>query len=358
MPFSILYGWGTALRNWAYDKGWKKSKDYDIPILCVGNIAAGGTGKTPFVAYLLEKLIAKGYRVAVVSRGYKRKSKGLQIASEESSAAQLGDEPYLLYRRYPQAIIAVDANRQRAIDFLSVLPREERPHVIIMDDGYQHRSVTPHLSILLTRYDCPYYEDRLLPLGGLRESPKSRLRAKIVIVTKCPPCISPMDMRIMDRNLDLFAHQKIYYMSADVLPPRSVFSLPANAPSLTLSSPTVLCAGIASPQHFFEGAKKHFTRVAEECAWADHHFFDDEEIDKINDWAEDHFIITTEKDAVRLIDMKESLSEEARSKIYYLPLKIAFLRHEEDTFLANITEEISSKIKNQPLTNNSFSSKK
>ena len=210
-PFSFFYRIGVNIRNVFYDWGIFKSARYPIPVICIGNITVGGTGKTPHTEYLIE-LLQHDYKIAVISRGYKRKSKGFVLATTESRVSDIGDEPFQIKRKYPNVIVAVDGNRRRAIERLLNHPDVRlRPSIILLDDAFQHRSVSPTLSILLIDNNRMIYEDSLLPTGNLREPAHATSRANIVIVTKCPSDIKPIDMRVISKHLNLYPYQSLFF---------------------------------------------------------------------------------------------------------------------------------------------------
>ncbi len=328
-PLAHLYGVGVHLRNWLYDKEILSSKSYPIPTICVGNLAVGGTGKTPMVEYLLEMLQSE-YRVAVVSRGYKRKTKGLIHATNHSTAQEIGDEPKQILEKYPSTTLVIDGNRRRAIEYILSLPQESRPHVILLDDGYQHRQLKASLYLLLTDYEHPFTEDRLLPAGRLREPTKGRLRADAVIVTRCPQDMQPITRRIMERQLSLYPHQAVFFSSilyGDFVPlyPSDQREPP---PSMwpSRNSRILAVAGIARPEQFFSELKGRFKEVVE-CRFHDHHAFSQSDIDKMESrlHTTSDYLVLTEKDAVRLKDSTLALSETLRKRIFYLPIHPLFL---------------------------------
>lgn len=213
-PLAWLYGIGVNIRHKLFDSNILKSKKYPIPVISVGNITVGGTGKTPHVEMLV-RILSPRYKVAVVSRGYKRKSHGLQKVSVTSSVKQVGDEPLQIKQKFPETTVYVDANRQHAIETLLNLPEDEKPDVVLLDDAYQHRYVTPSLSILLVDSKRPIYEDELLPAGNLREPERYKSRASIVIVTKCHPEMRPIDFRVIKKGLQLYPFQSLYFTTYD-----------------------------------------------------------------------------------------------------------------------------------------------
>ena len=248
-PFSFLYGIGVRFRNQLFD--WKvlRTERYDLPIICVGNLTVGGTGKTPHTEYII-RLIKDRYRVAVLSRGYKRKTSGFLLADQRSTSKDIGDEPYQMKRKFPDILVAVDADRRRGIRNLLALPENKRPEVIVLDDAFQHRYVAPTLNILLTDCHRLYTQDKLLPAGRLREPMDGARRADVIIVTKCESCIQPIDFRIIEEDIHLSAYQELYFSRILYGELEPVFS--GKAPKRTLkglasTTEVLLVSGIASP---------------------------------------------------------------------------------------------------------------
>ena len=191
-PLSWLYGIGVELRNWMFDNGILKQKEYPVPVICVGNLTVGGTGKTPHIEYIID-LLSSSIKVTVVSRDLKRKSKRMQVVNVNSDVKRVGDEPLQIKLKYPNATVIVDKDRRNAIEYLLAQESELQPDVILLDDGYQHRYVKPSLSVLLVDSNRPIYEDKLLPAGRLREPLKRKDRASIVLVTKCSSTMQPIN---------------------------------------------------------------------------------------------------------------------------------------------------------------------
>ena len=208
LPLSALYGVVVWFRNKLFDWSILPSEEFSVPVICVGNITAGGTGKTPHVEYLIE-LLKKDYKVAVLSRGYKRKTSGFVLADTQSTVKTIGDEPLQIFKKFPDIIVAVDGNRRRGIKKLLNIPEEKRPEIILLDDAFQHRYVKPFLSILLIDSNRLIYEDTLLPAGRLRESRAGKDRANMVVVTKCSPELKPIDFRLISKHLDLYPYQDL-----------------------------------------------------------------------------------------------------------------------------------------------------
>ena len=315
-PFGLLYGGITSFRNFLFDKNLLKSTEFDIPVIAIGNLNVGGTGKTPQVEYLA-RLLSPYYKVAILSRGYKRSSKGFFLADGNSTAAMLGDEPFQYHRKFPEVAVAVDANRTEGIQ--NILKLKPQTQVILLDDAYQHRKVKAGLYILLTSYSDLFSDDLILPAGNLRESKSGANRAATVIVTKCPSDLSEEEIQKVKSKLALAENQQLFFSTIEY--DDFVFS-ETNSISVEeiKSKDKTLLAGIAKPKYFFDFLKKPADTLLE---FPDHHNFTSSEIDSIKLKAKDQFVITTEKDYVRLYDSVIS------DNLYYLPIKSAFLKDNE-----------------------------
>ncbi len=346
-PFAYLYGIGVRIRNLLFDRNVLRTERYDLPIICVGNLTIGGTGKTPHTEYIL-RLIKERYRVAVLSRGYKRKTSGFLLADKRSTCKDIGDEPYQMKRKFPDILVAVDANRRRGIRNLLALPKDKRPEVIVLDDAFQHRYVAPTLNILLTDCHRLYTQDKLLPEGRLREPIDGARRADVSIITKCESCMRPTDFRDIERHMPLSANQELYFSHILYGELEPVFL--GKAPQRTLrgsdsTAEVLLVSGIASPtplEHEIHKYTEHVTSLV----FPDHHAFDEHDIRKIHMAFErltspDKLIITTEKDAARLRDLP-SLPKEWISRLYCLPITIGFRRDREKQFQELIVKHIQS----------------
>ncbi len=334
LPFSWLYGIVVGIRNWMYNSKILKQYKFDIPVICVGNITVGGTGKTPHIEYLID-LLSPQYKVGVLSRGYKRKSSGFRVVNINSSPKEVGDEPLQIKKKFPEALVFVDKDRKRAIEEILSLAEEQRPDLILLDDGFQHRRVQPSLSVLLVDSNRPIHEDRMLPAGNLRESFNARHRASIVVVTKNKKEMSPLDFRISESNLDLFPFQKLYFTTFDYGNIKPVFK---DAESDEIGTNqlkgkhVLLVTGIAMPQPL----NVYLTNRAKEVkpiVFSDHHNFKKEDIKLIsssfaNIEAEDKIIITTEKDATRLRAL-DYLDDDIKKHLYYIPIEVAFLKNKD-----------------------------
>ncbi len=312
-PFSVLYDGVTSLRNLAYSKGWKESRAYNLPVISVGNLSTGGTGKSPMVEYLID-FLRKDYRVAVLSRGYKRKSKGFREVSVNSTVAEVGDEPLQFKQKFPKVIVAVCASRREGIETLT-----SRADVILLDDAFQHRKVKPSFSILLTPFDDLYTEDLILPAGNLRESKRGAERANIIIVTKCPNGVAYSKLQEIQFQMKLQAPQKVFFskIGYDQLIHGVTESLPLE---YLLDKPFTLVTGIANPKPLMAFLKdKHL--VFTHKKFPDHHHFSTTEIAALK---QHEIILTTEKDYVRL------QPELGKFALYYLPIKTVILNGQDE----------------------------
>lgn len=329
-PFSYLYGAVAFVRNWLFDHKALPIEEFDVPVISVGNISIGGTGKTPHVEYLVGQLCST-YKIAVLSRGYKRKTKGFIIANSKSTPDVIGDEPLQIYRKYSSFVkVAVCENRRKGInELLRVFPDTQ---LIILDDAFQHRYVKPKVNILLTEYNRLFTKDHLLPLGRLRESPASAYRADMVIVTKCPADIRPLDIRITSKSLALMPYQELFFSRYSYGELRPVF--PDENPyyvdltSLTYKDTVVLLTGIANPGGFI----RHFSRYPFKVRvsyFPDHHDFSRDDIKSIENMFESSrgerkLIITTEKDAVRLA-YNPYFPEALKPFVFYMPISVEMI---------------------------------
>jgi tetraacyldisaccharide 4'-kinase len=316
-PFAILYGFITSIRNWCYDIGILKSYSFDIPIIAVGNLSVGGTGKTPQIEYLI-RLLSSNYQIAVLSRGYKRKSKGFLLADAASTPESLGDEPFQMHQKFPAIQVAVDANRKNGIEKL--LSLKKKPELILLDDAFQHRKVKAGFYILLTAYSDLYSEDFILPTGNLRESRNGAKRANIIVVTKCPPNLSEFEQNKCLNKLKVSENKSVYFSTITYDE-----SLSSEIGSRSVASfrtvDKLLVAGIAKPKPFFAYLQSLNDEVLD---YPDHHDFSETDIQTIINKAKKKPIITTEKDYVRL---KGKLP---KNQLYFLPIQSSFLSNSDD----------------------------
>jgi tetraacyldisaccharide 4'-kinase len=321
-PFAILYGFITSIRNFLFDKGILKSYSFDLPIIAVGNLSVGGTGKTPQIEYLI-RLLSDKYKVATLSRGYKRQSEGFVLASPTSDALQLGDEPFQFYQKFKNIQVAVDANRKNGIEQL--LSYSNSPEIILLDDAFQHRKVKAGFYIMLTSYGDLYCNDFMLPTGNLREHRSGAERANIIIITKCPSNLPLEDRKSIKKQLNLTPNQSLFFTFIDY--DDVVYSDGKTIKAAEVKgTDKILLAGIAKPESFFA----HLKQENDEClTFPDHHHFSESELEEIKKKAVNKIIVTTEKDYVRL---KGSILTE---QLYFLPIKSSFLS-DGDNFDKNI----------------------
>lgn len=357
LPFSWLYGIGVDFRNSLFNKKILKQHTFDIPVICVGNITVGGTGKTPHIEYLI-RLLSPRYKVAVLSRGYKRKSKGFLIVDTNSRVRDVGDEPLQIKQKFPDTLVVVDKNRVSAIKKILSIEKAERPDVILLDDGFQHRHVQPSLSILLADSNRPVFEDRLLPAGMLREPLKGKERASIVLVTKCDPDMQPIDFRIYTNGLDLFPFQQLYFTSLDYDAVKPVFPELQSEPLLLddlRKKHLFLVTGIASPGPLVDKLE-HKTYNLYTIFFPDHHLFTKENIHAIRRTVksvedDNKIILTTEKDAMRFRALP-FLDDEMKKMLYYIPVRVTFVDEtERNTFNHKILEHVRNHQTNSRLLN-------
>ena len=333
LPLSWLYGLGVKFRNMLFEIGILHSESFDVPVISVGNITVGGTGKTPHVEYLIELLKDKA-KVAVLSRGYKRRTRGFVIADDNATAKTIGDEPLQMKRKYGDDItVAVD--RKRCHGIRQLISDEDGIDVILLDDAFQHRYVKPGVNILLVDYHRLIIYDKLLPAGRLREPLSGKNRADIVIVTKCPHDLKPMEFRVITKAMNLYPFQRLFFTCLEYRNITPVFGRGEQSlDSIGKDCHILLLTGIASPQQMIEDLSPRCPHITP-LTFGDHHTFTSSDVARINNefaaLPHPKMIITTEKDATRLIAV-EGLSEEVRGAMFALPVKIRFMLGQEESF--------------------------
>lgn len=345
LPFAFLYGFVVWIRNRLFDSHILTSKEFSTPVIVVGNITVGGTGKTPHVEYLI-KLLRGEKKVAVLSRGYKRKSKGFIVADIDTTSVIIGDESRQIKRKFPDVTVAVDENRSHGITKLLKGAAGVNPDVVVLDDAFQHRYVKPGLSILLVDYNRPLEKDYILPYGRLRESVSEKKRANILIVTKSPYDLKPIDRRIIRTNMNLFPYQSLFFTYLKYGALKSVFfDNSAFSPEQLEDEKleVLLVSGIANPTTLIEYLESKYNRV-EHLKFPDHHSFTGKDVARIdkmfNAMAGDNtIIVTTEKDAVRMSD--NSVFEPLASILYYVPIEICFIDNDGEKFQEIVNSFIS-----------------
>lgn len=338
LPLTMWYAVGVAVRNFLYSMGVLKQEAPHITTIGVGNLSTGGTGKTPHVEYLL-RLLSDKYDAAMLSRGYKRKSKGFQIDNGEHDAVLLGDEPAMIARKFPNVKVAVCEKRVEGVHQLLALEREEQdgdeerhvslaPSVIVLDDVYQHRRIKPNINILLTEFRHPYFRDRILPYGNLREFRSGRSRASIVIVTKCPATLNPVDRHNIIHDLRLQNYQKVFFSYLKYGP---IVALDGTDAAIDLHKLDGVLAvtGIAHPEPMVEELRR--SCKVQHIAFPDHHDYTKRDMARIREAFDAvkggrKIILTTEKDAMRLRGMTGEMP------FYVLPVEVAFHKEREQNF--------------------------
>ena len=320
-PIAIIYWLVTFIRNWLYDINFYKSKSYNLPIIAIGNLSAGGTGKTPHTEYLI-RLLKENYKIAVLSRGYKRSTKGFVLANEAISATELGDESYQIHTKFNEVTVAVCEDRQTGIE---TLISAINPDVILLDDAFQHRKVKAGFYILLTAYDELFSEDYILPFGSLRESAMGKKRANLIVVTKCPENLSETEQEKVKQKLNV--NVSVFFTS--IAYNTEVFGAEkAMNVSELITKEKVIVAGIAKPKYFVDYLNSGTDTV---LIYPDHHNFSEQEVSELNILAQKKILITTEKDFVRLNGKINAHT------LYYLPIQVNFLNNKDlfDTQIRN-----------------------
>lgn len=329
-PFSMLYGLVMWTRNRFYDKKVLTAVEFDLPVIAVGNLSVGGTGKTPHVEHLI-RILKDSFKVATLSRGYNRRSKGYLLANENSTAAQLGDEPMQFHLKFPGIEVCVGEERMLAIPQL--LGEKPETQVILLDDAFQHRSVKPGLNILITDYSRRFTRDHVVPFGRLREGRKGYERANCIIVSKCPPAMTAAEKDAVRQEINPLPGQQLYFTSLKYGDLYDMFSnTPVNAPGDTT---ILLVCGIARPEPLLQQLKQTFRQVYL-LSFPDHYYYDGHDLDKIsrelgNLPGTEKMVVTTEKDAVRL-QLKAAKLHELNIPIAVMPVEISFLFGETDSF--------------------------
>ncbi len=329
LPFALLYGLIIICRNWLYNKQYFKSAEFNFPLICVGNLSVGGTGKSPMVEYLI-RLLQEEYKLGTLSRGYKRKTKGYALANDQTTALEIGDEPMQFHQKFPQ--IAVASCEERIVGIPHLLQDVPDLQAIILDDAFQHRMVKAGFNILLTEYGNLYSHDFFLPTGDLRDEWASAKRAEVLVVTKCPNDLSAEGKQKIIRTLNPASNQSVFFTTIEYGIPYHIFNQ-KDSWILTPRDEVLLVCGIANPKLLKEYLNEK-THAYYQVDYSDHHIFSIDDLQEIKDKydkipAKDKLILTTEKDAVRLIKFSEHLTA---LPIYVLPIQHYFLFNEGEQF--------------------------
>ena len=336
---SYIYRMVIAIRHWLFDINVLKSQKFNIPIICVGNITVGGTGKTPTAEMIIDTM-KPTYKVALLSRGYGRRTKGYSEVTLDSSYRDVGDEPLQIKLKFPDVLVVVCEKRVEAIRRIEA----EHPEInlIVMDDGFQHRHVDPRINVVVLDYTRPVFEDDFLPVGNLRDNLNSLYRAHYFIVTKCPEDMQPLDQRMWRKDLQLVAYQKIYFTR--VVPTAAVplFQTPNH---LREGDEVIVMSGIGNPKPFIKSVRKHYNVVAN-LVYPDHHVYTVEDIEKIVSHIKQHpnaMLLTTEKDAVKLRRSRR-VPDLMRERLFYQPVKVEFLEGSDENFFETLKSDLLGKV--------------
>jgi tetraacyldisaccharide 4'-kinase len=336
-PLSLIYGAITGIRNFLYNTNVLRSVEFHLPVICVGNITVGGTGKTPHTEYIAG-MLRGSFKVATLSRGYKRKTRDFRIASASSTVQEIGDEPLQIFSKFPDLLVAVDRNRVHGVN--RILTENPDTEVIILDDGYQHRRITPGFSILLSDFERLIVRDHMMPYGNLRESKNNMRRADIILITKSPENISPIQRRLIVKEVNKAPYQNLFFTSLRYLDPLPVFKTSETGIkpfkiSFSEGCGIVLITGIANPLPLKEYLQKTGAEIIH-IPFPDHYNFREKDINNIKTAWEDikspiKYLVTTEKDAVRLREFT-NIAEPLKPAFFYIPVEIFFLNEDKENF--------------------------
>jgi tetraacyldisaccharide 4'-kinase len=323
-PIAIIYNVITSIRNRLYDSGSKPSAKFDVPVISVGNLTVGGTGKTPLTEYLI-RLFSKEHDVATLSRGYGRRTKGFRMANPTDSARTIGDEPFQFFSKYGDRV-TVAVGEERALAIPGILERYPKTDVILLDDAFQHRQITPSFNILLTDYYRPFYDDFVLPAGRLRESKAGAGRADVVVVTKCPEELSDEQMIDIEHAIRKYVKKPVFFTHI-----RYGHPVAYSRQEKTMRDKVIALSGISNPKPFLHYVRSNFS-VIREMIFSDHHDFDQGDVDKLARLLKQHpnaSIVTTEKDKVKLAS-PEFAAQVNHLSLFYIPIEVRFNKNGRD----------------------------
>ena len=327
LPLSWLYAGVLAVRNWLYDVGWKHAETFAVPLINVGNLRVGGTGKTPHVSWLVEEVMRQGHRPAILSRGYGRRTTGPRLAAPTDSAATVGDEPWQYFEQFAAQNVPVAVAEKRGLGVRLLLKAHPEITLIVLDDAYQHRAVRPALNVLLTELARPFYQDYVLPAGRLREARSGARRADVVIITKCPPDLPAAAQAAIRQQVQRYSRpaapvlfSAYDYGAPQVLPASGAAVAPKLSPG-----PAVLLTGIAQPGPLRDYLESQGYTIQYHAAFPDHYAFQPGDLAGLRaHWQPGWPIFTTEKDATRL-QAPELRAAWAGLPLYTIPVRVAFL---------------------------------
>jgi tetraacyldisaccharide 4'-kinase len=352
-PLSWIYGFVVYVRNQLYDLGILRSTEFDVPVISIGNITVGGTGKTPQVEYLVNLLHEK-YEVVTLSRGYKRRTSGFRIVETTSKAIEVGDEPLQIKNRFPDITVSVCENRVLGVKTLLDPKNNRIPDIVLLDDAFQHRRITVGINILLIDYNRQFKDDTLLPAGRMREGIAQMRRANIIVFTKCPNEVTPIMRRILQKDVRLKPYQSLFFTALSHGNIEPVFSAPILDKSFynEKSHSILVLTGIASPNLIYSYLKQ-FSKKLEIISFSDHHYYSNGDIQSVMQKfdtlkSDKKIIVTTEKDSMRLKDLA-NLPEDFKMNLYYLPVKVKFLDDGENEFNKKILNYVGENKSNREL---------
>ena len=337
-PLAALYQAGVNLRHFLFDHGVLKSERFNIPIICIGNITVGGTGKTP-MAEMVIAYMRQHHRVALLSRGYGRKTKGYIEVQTTDHYRKVGDEPLQIKHKFPNVTVVVCEKRVEGIRRI----QEEHPEVdlIILDDGFQHRYVEPKVNVVMIDATRPVDRDKMLPRGTLRDTPDTLYRAHYFIVTKCPEPMAPIDRCILRKSLVQYAYQKIYFTRFETFGPKPIFQDEVKPRAFGSAQEVIALSGIGNPKPFLQTLNQRY-KVVYEWTLDDHHVYRVRDVNRIKELLRQHpqaVVITTEKDAVKLTN-RAKIGSDLREKLFYLPINISFIGDSATDFLQKLDDDV------------------
>lgn len=337
-PAAVLYKAGVTFRHRLFDWGILKSEKFDIPIICIGNITVGGTGKTP-MAEMVIAYMSQMHNVALLSRGYGRRTKGYLEVEADSHYRDVGDEPLQIKLKFPDTVVAVCEKRAEGIRRIQA--RYPEVDLIIMDDGFQHRYVEPKINIVMIDATRPIQHDHMLPLGTLRDLPEELHRAHYFVVTKCPESMAPIDRRILRKVLIQVAYQRVYFTRFESFIPKPVYPDEVPVVSFTQDQQVIALSGVGNPKSFRTTLQERY-KVVNEIVFDDHHVYKVRDMNRLKGVLiryPEAVVVTTEKDAVKLTN-RAKIPAEIRRKLYYLPINISFIDDSATDLLQKLEEDV------------------
>lgn len=337
-PAAALYKAAVTFRHRLFDWGILRSERFDIPIICIGNITVGGTGKTP-MAEMIVAYMSQMHHVALLSRGYGRRTKGYLEVQPDAHYRDAGDEPLQIKLKFPDTVVVVC--EKRADGIRRILSEHPEVDLIVMDDGFQHRYVEPKINVVMIDATRPVQHDRMLPVGTLRDLPEELHRAHYFVVTKCPERMAPIERRILRKVLIQVAYQKVYFTRIESFQPQPLYPDEADAEPLRLQREVIALSGIGNPKPFIASLSERY-RVVEEILLDDHHVYRVRDVRNIGELLARHpdaVVVTTEKDAVKLTN-RAKIPAEVRSRLYYQPINISFIEDSATDFLQKLEEDV------------------